>query len=200
MNPNGKYDEIMGLAHHVSKTRPQMPMADRAAQFAPYAALTGYDAVIRETGRLTDARIEPDEEALTALNMKFRLLMDALGDAPEITLLVFRPDTRKAGGAYLTVTGRVRKVDEYARLMTLQDGTKIPMDDILDMTGALFSPLESRQATIPAGKRKRTKRGRSKNVLKKFQKKVDKNRVIVYHIFRRRARHDQAMRRSSSGA
>lgn len=142
MNPNGKYDEIMGLAHHVSKTRPQMPMADRAAQFAPYAALTGYDAAIRETGRLTDARIEPDEEALTALNMKFRLLMDALGDAPEITLLVFRPDVRKAGGAYLTVTGRVRKVDEYARLMTLQDGTKIPMDDILDMTGALFSPLE----------------------------------------------------------
>lgn len=142
MNPNGKYDEIMGLAHHVSKTRPQMPMADRAAQFAPYAALTGYDAVIRETGRLTDARIEPDEEALTALNMKFRLLMDALGDAPEITLLVFRPDARKAGGAYLTVTGRVRKVDEYARLMTLQDGTKIPMDDILDMTGALFSTLE----------------------------------------------------------
>ena len=67
MNPNGKYDEIMGLAHHVSKTRPQMPMADRAAQFAPYAALTGYDAVIRETGRLTDARIEHDEEALTAL-------------------------------------------------------------------------------------------------------------------------------------
>ena len=124
MNPNGKYDEIMGLAHHVSKTRPQMPMADRAAQFAPYAALTGYDAAIRETGRLTDARIEPDEEA------------------PEITLLVFRPDARKAGGAYLTVTGRVRKVDEYERLMTLQDGTKIPMDDILDMTGALFSPLE----------------------------------------------------------
>ena len=69
-------------------------------------------------------------------------LMDALGDAPEITLLVFRPDARKAGGAYLTVTGRVRKVDEYERLMTLQDGTKIPMDDILDMTGALFSPLE----------------------------------------------------------
>ena len=139
MNPNGKYDEIMGLAHHVSKTRPQMPMADRAAQFAPYAALTGYDAVIRETGRLTDARIEPDEEAL---NMKFRLLMDALGDAPEITLLVFRPDARKAGGAYLTVTGRVRKVDEYERLMTLQDGTKIPMDDICKYVPSSMTPAE----------------------------------------------------------
>ena len=137
-----RYDDIINLPHHVSQKHAPMARADRAAQFAPYAALTGYDAVIRETGRLTDARIEPDEEALTALNMKFRLLMDALGDAPEITLLVFRPDARKAGGAYLTVTGRVRKVDEYARLMTLQDGTKIPMDDILDMTGALFSPLE----------------------------------------------------------
>ena len=139
---SGKYDDIIDLPHPEPQTHPRMPMRDRAAQFAPYAALTGYDAVIRETGRLTDTRIEPDEEALTALNMKFRLLMDALGDAPEITLLVFRPDARKAGGAYLTVTGRVRKVDEYARLMTLQDGTKIPMDDILDMTGALFSPLE----------------------------------------------------------
>ena len=139
---NNRYDEIINLPHHVSKTRPQMPMSDRAAQFAPFAALTGYDSAIKETGRLTDERIELDEEALTALNMKLRLLMDALGDAPEITLLVFRPDARKAGGAYLTVTGRVRKVDEYARLMTLQDGTKIPMDDILDMTGALFSPLE----------------------------------------------------------
>ena len=67
---NGKYDEIMGLPHHVSKTRPQMPMSDRAAQFAPFAALTGYDAAIKETGRLTDERIELDEGALTALNMR----------------------------------------------------------------------------------------------------------------------------------
>ena len=140
MNPNGKYDEIMGLAHHVSKTRPQMPMADLAAQFAPYAALTGYDAAIRETGRLTDARIEPDEEALTALNMKLRLLMDALGDAPEITCSSFGR-TRKPRGAYLTVTGRVKK---GGRIRAPDDlaGRTIPMDDILDMTGALFSPLE----------------------------------------------------------
>mgnify|MGYP006970852601 FL=1 len=153
MNPNGKYDEIMGLAHHVSKTRPQMPMADRAAQFAPYAALTGYDAAIRETGRLTDARIEPDEEALIALNMKFRLLMDALGDAPEITLLVFRPDARKAGGAYLTVTGRVRKVDEYERLMTLQDGTKIPMDDIRKYVPSSMTPAEMLEYLLKLVKR-----------------------------------------------
>ena len=75
---NGKYDKIMGLPHHVSKTRPQMPMSDRAAQFAPFAALTGYDSAIKETGRLTDERIELDEGALTALNMRYQLLMDAV--------------------------------------------------------------------------------------------------------------------------
>ena len=80
---NGKYDEIMGLPHHVSKTRPQMPMSDRAAQFAPFAALTGYDSAIKETGRLTDERIELDEGALTALNMRYQLLMDALDEEPE---------------------------------------------------------------------------------------------------------------------
>ena len=92
-----KYREIIDLPHHVSKTRPQMPMSDRAAQFAPFAALTGYDAAIKETGRLTDERIELDEEALTALDMKYQLLMDAFDDAPEVTITYFQPDERKAG-------------------------------------------------------------------------------------------------------
>ena len=78
MHMKSKYDEIMGRPHHVSKTRPQMPMSDRAAQFAPFAALTGYDAAIKETGRLTDDKIELDEEALTALDMKYQLLMTPL--------------------------------------------------------------------------------------------------------------------------
>ena len=84
---NNRYDEIINLPHHVSKTRPQMPMSDRAAQFAPFAALTGYESAIKETGRLTDERIELDEEALTALDMKYQLLMDALDDKPEVTIL-----------------------------------------------------------------------------------------------------------------
>lgn len=75
---NNRYDEIINLPHHVSKTRPQMPMSDRAAQFAPFAALTGYDSAIKETGRLTNERIELDEEALTALDRKYQLLMDVL--------------------------------------------------------------------------------------------------------------------------
>lgn len=88
----------MGLPHHVSKTRPQMPMSDRAAQFAPFAALTGYDAAIKETGRLTDERIELDVEALSALDMKYQLLMEAHDEAPEVTITYFQPDERKAGG------------------------------------------------------------------------------------------------------
>ena len=139
---NGKYDEIMGLPHHVSKTRPQMPMSDRAAQFAPFAALTGYDSAIKETGRLTDERIELDEGALTALNMRYQLLMDALDEAPEVTITYFQPDERKAGGKYITATGAVKKVDAFERRITMQDGTKIPMDDVLSIDGELFSSLE----------------------------------------------------------
>ena len=136
------YEDIINLPHHVSKTRSQMPMSDRAAQFAPFAALTGYDAAIKETGRLTDERIELDEEALTALDMKYQLLMDALDAQPEVTITYFQPDERKAGGKYLTATGAVKKVDDYERLITMQDGAKIPMDDVLSIDGELFSTLE----------------------------------------------------------
>ena len=139
---NGKYDEIMGLPHHVSKTRPQMPMSDRAAQFAPFAALTGYDAAIKETGRLTDERIELDVEALSALDMKYQLLMEALDEAPEVTITYFQPDERKAGGKYVSAVGTVKKIDDFERRITMQDGTKIPMDDILSIDGELFLSLE----------------------------------------------------------
>ena len=137
-----KYEEIMKHPHHVSKTRPQMPMSDRAAQFAPFAALTGYESAIKETGRLTDERIELDEEALTTLDMKYQLLMDAFDDAPEVTITFFQPDERKAGGKYLTATGAVKKVDDFERRITMQDGAKIPMDDVLSIEGELFSVLE----------------------------------------------------------
>lgn len=139
---NRKYNEIMGYPHHVSKTRPQMPMSDRAAQFAPFAALTGYDAAIKETGRLTDERIELDVEALSALDMKYQLLMEALDEAPEVTITYFRPDERKAGGKYVSAVGAVKKIDDFERRITMQDGAKIPMDDVLSIEGELFSVLE----------------------------------------------------------
>ena len=139
---NSKYNEIMGLPHHVSKMRPQMPMSDRAAQFAPFAALTGYDDAVKETGRLTDDKIELEESSLNELNAKIQLLRENLADAPEITFTYFKPDERKAGGAYLTTTGTVKKLDDYERQIVLQSGTKLPMDDILDISGEIFAMIE----------------------------------------------------------
>ena len=133
MHMNNRYNEIINLPHHVSKTRPQMPMSDRAAQFAPFAALTGYDSAIKETGRLTDERIELDEEALAALDRKYQLLIEALDDAPEVTIIYFQPDERKAGGQYVSATGTVKKVDTFGRRILLQDGTRIPLDSVYDL-------------------------------------------------------------------
>ena len=142
MRMNNRYNEIINLPHHVSKTRPQMPMSDRAAQFAPFAALTGYDAAIKETGRLTDEKIEMDEEALNILNMKFQILVDSLDDEPEVTFTYFKPDERKAGGAYIEVTSTEKKVDDFERLIIMQNGTKMPMDDILNIEGEIFASLQ----------------------------------------------------------
>ena len=136
------YNDIINLPHHVSATRPQMSMMDRAAQFSPFAALTGYDAAIKETGRLTDERIELNEEASTALDMKYQLLMDALDDEPEVTITYFQPDERKAGGKFVSAVGAVKKIDDFERRITMRDGAKIPMDDVLSIEGELFSVLE----------------------------------------------------------
>ena len=127
------YNDIINLPHHVSATRPQMSMMDRAAQFSPFAALTGYDAAIKETGRLTDEKIELGEEELSILNMKFQLLMDSLDEEPEVHITYFKPDDRKAGGEYLTASGTVKKIDDFERIIFMENGTKIPMDDVLSI-------------------------------------------------------------------
>lgn len=138
---NNQYDDIIDLPHHVSATRPRMSMIDRAAQFSPFAALTGYDAAIKETGRLTDQRIELTEDSRAALDKKQLLLLDNLTDRPEVSVTYFVPDERKSGGAYVTVTGRVKKVDAFERLLILTDGTKIPLDEVLDLDSELFSNI-----------------------------------------------------------
>jgi len=132
------YEDIINLPHHVSKTRPQMSMLDRAAQFSPFAALTGYDAAIKETGRLTDEKIEMDEDRKAALDMKQAYLIEMIDEQPEISVTYFLPDTKKSGGSYVTVTGNLKRFDEYERLLILTDGKKIPMDDIADIESDLF--------------------------------------------------------------
>lgn len=127
------YLDIIDMPHHVSTTRPQMSMMERAAQFSPFAALTGYDDAITETGRLTGERIELDEDAKAALDMKHACLMEIINEQPEISVTYFLPDTKKSGGEYVTVTGNLKRFDEYERLLILTDGQKIPMDDIMDI-------------------------------------------------------------------
>jgi hypothetical protein len=144
---SGNYDDIINLPHHVSATRPQMSMIDRAAQFSPFAALTGYDAAIKETGRLTDEKIELDEDTRTALDIKQAYLIEMIDEQPEISVTYFLPDTRKSGGAYVTVTGNLKRFDEYERLMILTNGKKIPMDDIANIESDLFN-MESRKAIL----------------------------------------------------
>ena len=133
-----QYDDIINLPHHVSATRPQMSMINRAAQFSLFAALTGYDAVIRKIGRLTDRRVELSEDRRVDLDKKQQLLSDSLAEHPEVSVTYFIPDERKVGGAYVTVTGNVKKFDIFHRIMVLTDGTMIPLDEILELESDLF--------------------------------------------------------------
>lgn len=139
---NRQYDDILNLPHHVSATRPQMPMSDRAAQFSPFAALNGYDDAIKETGRLTDDRLELDDEELRELNTKLCMLARQLEYEPEVKVTYFAPDERKAGGAYLVKVGRVKRLDDFERLIIMKDGTCIPMDDVFGIEGDAFSEAE----------------------------------------------------------
>ena len=125
-----KYDDIIGLEHHVSKTHPHMSVADRAAQFAPFAALTGYEEVIAEAGRRTQQRIQADEGRLAELDDALRAVL-AQGGA--VKLVYFAEDDRKEGGSYRTIVGRIRKVDEVGRRLIMEDGTAISTDCIIEL-------------------------------------------------------------------
>jgi hypothetical protein len=127
------YFDIINLPHHVSRNHPQMPMEARAAQFAPFAALTGYDAVIHETARLTDKQVELEEYDNDRLNRIFSELMDSLEKHPMVTVSYFKPDEHKAGGAYMTVSGKLKKIDTYEQIMKMEDGTVIPIGSIMDL-------------------------------------------------------------------
>ena len=138
-----RYDDIIDLPRHQSVTRPRMSRINRAAQFAPFAALTGYEAAIQETGRLTDMHIELDESRKAILSEKILLLALHLYDQPEVTITFFEPDKKKSGGAYLSVTGRVSKIDEYSRTIFLEQGTSIPIDQIFEVESPMFECFDS---------------------------------------------------------
>ena len=128
-----EYNDIMNLPHHVSTKRPQMSMLDRAAQFSPFAALTGYDDAIHETARLTDEKIDLSEEEKEALDRKQQILLEKLSERPALAVTYFVPDNKKSGGAYVTKCGNLKKMDRIERMMILIDGTKIPLDDVYDI-------------------------------------------------------------------
>ena len=132
------YDDIIHLPHHVSQNYPQMPMLDRAAQFAPFAALTGYEAVVGETARLTAQKRELDAQEAEELNRQLAAVIEHLSERPEVTVEYFVPDERKAGGAYVTVTGRVRHVSVPEKTLVMADGTVIPIEDVVSITSEIF--------------------------------------------------------------
>lgn len=136
-----RYDDILYLPHHVSVGHPRMSGAERAAQFSPFAALTGYDAAVRETARQTDEYVELDESKKFMLNERLRFVLERLEEQPEITITFFLPDERKKGGAYVSITGIVKKVDVLKRRIVLMDQTGIPIDQITEIDGACFSVI-----------------------------------------------------------
>ena len=128
---NSAYDDLLNLPHHTSAVQPAMSMQNRAAQFAPFAALVGYDALIQETTRLTDQKAELDESVKAELNEKLRLLLELMPQQPEVTITYFLPDSRKAGGAYRTTSGIIRKFLRNENILVMMDGTQIPIGDIV---------------------------------------------------------------------
>ena len=132
------YNDIINNPHHTSKTRKRMSQSNRAAQFAPFAALTGYDAAIGEAARLTETRIELDDKTKEILNMKLSFLKDHIMDRPYVTITYFVPDPKKDGGAYVDYNGNIRVIDEIKHSIIFTDRTTISIDVIYDIQSEIF--------------------------------------------------------------
>ena len=139
---SGPYNDIIDLPHPTSAKHPRMSMSDRAAQFSPFAALTGHDAAIRETARLTDAKIELSEEETSSLDRKLQIVSDRLRERPEVSIVYFKADGQKEGGAYVTVTGPIKKIDRCQNVVTMVSGTVIPIVDIIEIKSPIFSVID----------------------------------------------------------
>lgn len=127
------YGDILDLPHPRSKKHPPMDAVARAAQFSPFAALTGYDSAVKETARLTQDRIELDEYTKEALDIRLKEIQEQLQERPEVSITYFQPDEHKAGGAYQTIKGRVKKIDSYEQCLVLEEGSRIPIREIVEL-------------------------------------------------------------------
>ncbi len=135
----GNYDDIIDLPRHISKRHAPMPVENRAAQFMPFAALTGYDASVREEARLTGDRAELSEEQIRRLNDRLSYLTEHITTRPTVTITFFLPDAKKKGGAYVTKSGKLRHLDLQTGTLIFTDDVKIPLADVLDIAGECFN-------------------------------------------------------------
>ena len=132
------YDDIIHLPHHVSSTHPQMSAADRAAQFSPFAPLTGYGDIIAETSRFTDTRAELEEDLQEELGRKLRFLADHIHESPRVTVTYFQPDSRKEGGTYHTICCTVTNVDPSVQILRTEEGLELPFAALQSVEGNCF--------------------------------------------------------------
>lgn len=135
------YEDIIDVPHHVSKKYSAPTMMERAARFHPFAAITGYEEMVLEAARITESRIDLDEEALTVINKKLNMLRESLDQEPMITVMYFEPDKKKCGGAYVSVTDIVMQIDEYKQIVIMGENKKISIKDIYSIEGDIFSNL-----------------------------------------------------------
>ena len=133
-----KYDEIINLSRPKSK-HPQMTLEQRSAQFAPFAALTGYEGQIKETARLTDKRLELDEEAKSILDTKIQIIKEKIAQQPQIEITYFIPDKQKDGGKYVTIENKIKKINPYTNEIIMVDKTNIKIDEIINIQGNIFN-------------------------------------------------------------
>ena len=147
MDDVSRYADIIDLPHHVSKKHPQMSMANRAAQFSPFAAVSGHDDAIEETARVTEEKIELTEDEKTILDGKLQMIQAHIKEQPEVTVTYFVPDKKKTGGAYVTVTGVAKRIDDVHRTLYLKDEQRIKLDDVLTIKclHSIISPSPQHQ-------------------------------------------------------
>lgn len=140
------YGDLLTLPHYEPKNHTRMDLHKRAAQFAPFAALTGYGDAVKEAARYTDHGIDLSEDEADQMDRKLQILMSAPEEEAEVRILYFKADGKKEGGAFLEVNGRLKKIDGLKRELVLEDGSRIPIRDIINMDGMIFDRQEEGQA------------------------------------------------------